>query len=281
VIAPRAEIGFMQGRLSALVNGRIQAFPAEHWREEFALAEQLGFSLMEWTIDHDEFDANPFMTPSGRAEIRRLQNGHGVSVQSVTADSFMQTPFFKNDSGDATAWLDELRRLVDAAAELGLHYVVVPLVDNGRVESASQAACLREGLGRLVETLGAGGPKIIFESDFEPAELAAFIADYPASRFGINYDIGNSASLGHDPRAEITAYAARIDNVHVKDRLLGGTTVPLGQGAADLKLAFDLLRDAGYGGNFILQTARATDGNHAGALCTYRDLVRAYLDMAG
>jgi hexulose-6-phosphate isomerase len=270
----------MQGRLSPLVGGRIQAFPADRWREEFALAEHCRFGLMEWTIDHDGFDDNPLMTPAGRAEIRDLRQRHGVAVRSLTADCFMHAPFFKADGRTAADWLDELRRLVDAAAELSLRAVVVPLVDNGRIESPQQARRLREGLDRLVQPLADDGPKVIFESDLPPADLARFIAAYPPARFGINYDIGNSASLGHDPRAEMAAYVGRIDNVHVKDRLAGGTTVPLGQGAADLPLVLRLLTDAGYRGDFILQTARAADGDHAGALCRYRDQVRALLDGA-
>jgi hexulose-6-phosphate isomerase len=270
-------IGFMQGRLSPLVGGRIQAFPADDWREEFALAERHGFSLMEWTLDQDGLDDNPFIRPAGQAEIRDLQRRHGVAVRSLTADSFMQAPFFKAEGAAADDRLGEFRRLVDAAAELDLRYVVVPLVDSGRIESPRQAARLREGLDRLVGPLGGDGPKLIFESDLPPVELARFIAEYPPTRFGINYDIGNSASLGHDPRSEIAAYAGRIDNVHVKDRLLGGTTVPLGQGAADLPLVLRLLKGVGYGGDFILQTARAVDGDHAGALCGYRDRVRTWL----
>jgi hexulose-6-phosphate isomerase len=43
------EIGFMQGRLCAPVDGKIQAFPWDHWRDEFPLAQRFGFPLMEWT----------------------------------------------------------------------------------------------------------------------------------------------------------------------------------------------------------------------------------------
>ena len=46
-----SRIGFMQGRLSPQVGDRIQAFPRDHWREEFPIAERLGFPLMEWTLD--------------------------------------------------------------------------------------------------------------------------------------------------------------------------------------------------------------------------------------
>lgn len=274
-------IGFMQGRLSPQIDGKIQAFPARHWREEFALAQRFGFPLIEWTIDHDGFDDNPVMSSAGQSEIRMLQKRHGVVVASVTADSFMHAPFFKATGDSAAAWFDELRRLFDAAMDLQIRYLVVPLVDSGRVDSPSEADRLHDGLRRIIDGAGRLGPKIVFESDLPPHELRDFIAAYPAESFGINYDIGNSASLGHDPRAEIAAYGARIDNVHVKDRLLGGTTVPLGAGAADLPLVFRLLSSSGYRGSYILQTARATDGDHCGVLCEYRDRVRAWLRNGG
>jgi len=38
----------------------------------------------------------------------------------------------------------------------------------------------------------------------------------------------------------------------------------------------DSLRRAGYAGDFILQTARASNHDHAGTLCRYRDLVRSW-----
>ncbi len=72
-------------------------------------------------------------------------------------------------------------------------------------------------------SLSRHGTKMVFESDLPPAELAQFIAKFPHDVFGINYDIGNSAALGFDCGEEIAAYAPRILNVHVKDRLRGGT----------------------------------------------------------
>ena len=60
-----------------------------------------------------------------------------------------------------------------------------------------------------------------------------------------NYDIGNSASLGYDPIVELNAYGHKILNVHVKDRKLKGTTVPLGSGDANIKLVFSKLSHFG------------------------------------
>ena len=114
---------------------------------------------------------------------------------------------------------------------------------------------------------------ILFESDFNPLELNRFISRLPSRGFGINYDIGNSASLGFDPRDEFIAYGSRIVNVHVKDRIRGGSTVPLGTGSADFPLVFSELSNCNYSGNFILQTARAPEGDHVGVINKYRDMI--------
>ncbi|MFO0448318.1 MAG: sugar phosphate isomerase/epimerase family protein, partial [Pseudomonadota bacterium] len=119
--------------------------------------------------------------------------------------------------------------------------------------------------------------RVVFECDYEPDRLAGFIARLPADSFGINYDIGNSAALGYDCDAEIAAYGERILNVHVKDRVLGGTTVPLGTGNADLPRAIRTLVRAGYRGAYVLQTARAADGDHAGALGCYAAMTRDWI----
>jgi hexulose-6-phosphate isomerase len=71
-----------------------------------------------------------------------------------------------------------------------------------------------------------------------------------------NYDIGNSSSLGFDPKEELEAYGLKILNVHVKDRKLGGTTVPLGTGNANIDYVLQKLKEIGYSGGLTMQAAR-------------------------
>ena len=40
------KIGFIQGRLSPIVNGMIQALPWDNWQQEFFDAHSLDFKLM-------------------------------------------------------------------------------------------------------------------------------------------------------------------------------------------------------------------------------------------
>ena len=277
MLEPADRIGFMQGRLSPMVNGQIQAFPWNHWKEEFVLAEKHGFSFMEWTLDSDRFHENPLLTPDGRDEIIRLKHKHGVSIPSLTGDCFMQTPFFKASGNERKRLLADLAVLIRACAGTGITQILIPLVDGGRLENSIQEERLFKGLEEMVPLLRRYDIAISFESDLPPDLLARFISAWEPEIFGITYDIGNSAALGFNTYDEIDAYGDRIINVHIKDRTLHGSTVPLGAGNADIPLALNLIRRRGYKGNFILQTARARNEDHATILCRYREMVRAIL----
>lgn len=272
-----AGIGFMQGRLSPIVDGRIQSFPWTCWQAEFSVGERLGFHLMEWTLDQEKLYENPLLTSAGQAEIRALCKLHGFAISSLTGDCFMQAPFWKAQGLRREALQRDFRAVAEACAVVGITMMVVPLVDNGRIEQAEQEDALVAFLESQAGFLTERGLRIVFESDFQPIELARFIGRLDPALFGINYDIGNSAALGFHLADEFSAYGHRIVNVHIKDRMLGGTTVPLGAGNADFETVFALLARCQYAGNFILQTARATDGDHANALCRYRDMTIEWL----
>lgn len=276
----RERIGFMQGRLSAMVGGKIQAFPWDEWREEFPRARALGLTRMEWTIDQDRLRENPLTTAAGQNDILAICKANALTVPSLTGDCFMQAPFWKAGGDTQPALIDDLDLVIASCATLGIGFVVIPLVDNGRIETAAHEETLLRVLHDRAAALDAQRVRIVFESDLPPDPLARFIAKLPRESFGINYDIGNSAALGYDSAEEIAAYAPRILNVHVKDRLRGGTTVPLGTGAADLGKAIGLIERSGYGGQYILQTARAADGDHAGALARYRDMAVGWIEAA-
>lgn len=64
----------------------------------------------------------------------------------------------------------------------------------------------------------------------------------------------------------------------MKDRLLGGTTVPLGTGNANFEAVFKALGKIGYDGLVILQTARASDDDHAGTLARYAQMTQTWME---
>ena len=273
----RNRIGFIQGRLSPMVQGKIQAFPWEYWKKEFELAQQNDFSVMEWTIDSLGFHDNPLLTVDGRIEIDCLKKRYGIKIPSLTGDCFMQSPFYKTSGKARVQLLNDLSLLIESCAKEDIRQILIPLVDDGRVENWIQEDCLIQGLVEMETLLDRYRIAITFESDLPPNSLAEFIDKWNPSYFGITYDTGNSAALGYHPVEEIRAYGNRIVNVHIKDRMFKGETVPLGKGNADIPLALKLILSTGYTGNFILQTARADDDDHTGVLMAYKSMVEAWL----
>lgn len=272
-----ARIGFMQGRLSPPVDGKIQSFPWQTWEAEFEVAARTGFPLIEWTLDAQRLHENPLLHEDGQSRIRKLATSSHVEVQSLTGDCFMQTPYWKADDVARRRLLDDLDGILESCVSVGIRFVVMPLVDNGSIQNSEQRDSLVDALLSRADRLARRKLQIIFESDLAPPHLAKFVAMFPAPTFGINYDIGNSASLGFDPVVEMRAYGDRIYNVHVKDRVHGGNTVPLGDGDAQFPTVFSCLARCSYRGDYILQTARARDADHLGALLRYRGMVCSWL----
>ena len=175
----------MQGRLSPLIDGKIQAFPWPCWQNEFSIAAENGFGIMEWTLDQERLYENPLMNVTGCAKIRQLMSQHNITIPSLTGDCFMQAPFYKIPK-QRESLLKDLSNIINACAELGIKIILIPLVDNGRLENTQEEKVLLEGLARFQSTLKHSKIKISFESDFEPVRLAKFIRQLEQECFGSN-----------------------------------------------------------------------------------------------
>ena len=269
-------IGFMQGRLSDLVDNMTQSFPWNNWEKEFSIANQNNLELIEWTLDAKNLYQNPLMNKYGRKKIKNLCERFNLKVSSLTGDCFMQEPFWKRNNPNVLK--KEFIDICEAAAILGITYIVIPLVDNGSFENNSQKDLFTNYLLDQYIFLKKRKIKIIFESDLDPIRLKEFISNFPEDTFGINYDIGNSAALNYDSNQEFSAYGGRILNIHVKDRLKGGKTVPLGCGNADFKKVFNNIASVKYSGNLILQTARAENNNHLDVILKYKKFTEELIE---
>jgi L-ribulose-5-phosphate 3-epimerase len=272
-----SRIGFMQGRLSPLVDGKIQAFPYGFWQSEFELAAINNYRLIELTLDYEDPFTNPLMSNDGRSEILELSRKFRVKTPSVTGDCFMQKPFWKAAKLTRHRLIEDFYQIIEACGCVGASFLVVPLVDDGKISSSKELEVLTDVINEAKSLLLDSDVKIVFESDFGPNDLAVMIKKFDPMTVGINYDVGNSASLGYDPYQEILAYGHRVLNVHVKDRPFGGSTVPLGEGDADYSIVFKSLAQLQYKGNFILQTARAKEGKHLEDLNGYRDFTARHI----
>ena len=249
------EIGIMQGRLSPRIDGKIQAYPASTWQKEFEIAQEIGYAAIEWIVEKP-VETNALMNDSGKAEIKKVIASTGVRIDYVCADIFMQQPLVRMTEEIKSQNKDYLLEILKNAKEVGAIGVEIPFVDNSSIKNDKEKQEFIDAMQDAFKLAKDLDIKISLETDLSPIAFKELLELIDLDFVQANYDIGNSASLGFDPKEELEAYGKKILNVHVKDRKLGGTTVPLGTGSADIQGVFQKLNEIGYAGGITMQAAR-------------------------
>jgi hexulose-6-phosphate isomerase len=168
-----------------------------------------------------------------------------------------------------------MRRLIRGSAAVGVEILEIPCVDQSSLATPDHRNELVTAVEAVLEEAAEHGVALLLETDLPPLTFRALLERFDHESVGANYDTGNSASLGYDMGAEVRILGPWIRNVHIKDRLLGGSTVPLGEGAASFDRFFEALAVVGYKGPFILQTARDVDD--VGVAGTYLRMVKGWM----
>jgi hexulose-6-phosphate isomerase len=254
-------IGIMQGRLVPPTDDRIQCFPRERWVEEFELAAQAGLDCIEWIYDLYGADVNPVATESGLEKLQELSARHNVKILSICADYFMDRPLLRASQVELEQRLDTFHWLLERGRLIGINRMIIPFVDASRIDTQDEFEGVVMLLRRVLKESRETGIEIHLETSLAPNRFAELLSRLPDPRLKVNYDSGNSSSLGYAPSDEFAAYGGRVGSVHIKDRLLGASTVPLGTGDADFPALAEGLRKVAYQGDYILQVARGTTGD--------------------
>jgi L-ribulose-5-phosphate 3-epimerase len=269
-------IGVMQGRLSPPLPGRLQGFPVETWREEIAAAPVAAVDYIEWIYEGPGEAVNPLASDPGTAELVRLCAAAGVAIPAVCADYFMDFPLVRGAEAELRARESKLSWLIVRCGALGVRRIVIPFVDQSRISDERAFAAVVAVMQRLAGVLERYKVELHLETDLPPADFLALIEACASAWVKVNYDSGNSASLGFDAIAEWSAYGEYVGSVHIKDRRRGGGTVPLGTGAVDFQALRWAMQGAGYVGDVTLQVARGETGDEVNWTRTNAAFVRAW-----
>jgi L-ribulose-5-phosphate 3-epimerase len=250
----------MQGRLLPKYNGHYQAHPVGYWQKEFEIARGIGLDCIEFILDYDGAKDNPLLKVGGVDEIKLISEKSFVSVKTICADYFMQAPLHCKDNKIAVQSQKIMIRLLNNISELGITDVVLPCVDNSSLNEQDSVSRFVNQLMPVVDLAEKLEINISLETDLSPQSFSKLLDFFQSTRVTVNYDIGNSASLGFDPIEELDAYGKRISDIHIKDRVLNGGPVELGYGNASFSKFFNKLREFDYQGPFIMQAYRDDEG---------------------
>jgi len=245
-------MGIMSGRLSAQIDNRIQAFPTNSWQDEFKKAHDCGFDSIEWIFD---LNPNPILQNDGLEEMSSLSKKYDIKIAALCADYFMEKMLFNIGQSDLKENLTMLKKLIQQCSKLEIGILEIPFVDSSSLTTKSYKDQMVTNLQKLVDFATTQNVKITLETDLQPKDFKNLLEKF-GSNIGANYDTGNSASLGYDATEELQILKPWLTNIHIKDRLYGGSTVPFGSGDVDFDLVFSNLAKINYNGQLIIQGAR-------------------------
>ena len=256
-MSPR--IGIMQGRLSKPLNNKIQSFPVNSWENEFYLAKDIGFKLIEWVLD-ENIKGNPIVNKEHFSKIRMIKKKTGININSICCDYFMTNSLSKNSKSFKEENLKILNFLIEESCPLNdIKIIDLPLVGDESLKKKPIADDYKNLLLKLEKKIIDNNLMIALETDLEPYQLKDFLKNFNKKTVTVNYDMGNSAYWEFETKKEFLCYGQSISNVHIKDCTPKDYTVQLGDGNVNFNEVFLLLKKNNYKADFILQAARGHD----------------------
>ena len=234
--------------------------PGYALEDVFSTAGELGFDSVELDIGA-EFETSEMWTESGRRQIAAWQSESGAELSSVCLGALWTYSFGDGDAGVRTTARDATLHTIEACAEVGARWILLPVTPGADVSD-------EEAVAHWIEEVGACAEKA--------AECEVFLAlenvgrGYAQSAEGLleiasavnspwvraYYDFGNGLSLGNDPVAEMHLLGTDwITILHAKDP--GGQL--LGEGKVDFAAVVDAVKKIGYDGYIVLETPGTDD----------------------
>ena len=270
------KIGIMQGRLSKPVNNEIQSFPHNTWETEFEKAHNCGFEVLELIFDNLE---NPILNDSKIDKIKLLSSKFNIKINSICADYFMKEKLFNVSDSQLKVNFSILENLLLQCSKIGIKTLEIPLVDSSSIKNIDFRNQFIQNLTQFLSQINSN-IIINLETDLPPLEFKILLDQFNDFQVYANYDTGNSASLGYSIHEEISILKSEIKNIHIKDRIFQGQTVPLGTGNVDFELFFQNLAQIGYNGDLIIQGARNISNTSDPVIVSkqYYQFVNQYVD---
>ena len=152
------------------------------------------------------------------------------------------------------------KKLIQNCSELGISNIVIPCVDQSSLQSKSHIQDFINQIQKIIPFAEKFNVHLALETDLDPSAFKNLLHQLNSPSITVNYDTGNSASLGYNFREELRFYGDRVSDLHIKDRILGGGSVFLGTGEVNLSKFIHEFNILKFEGPIIMQLYRDEEG---------------------
>ena len=208
------------------------------------------------------------LTGSGRRELKRLAQGLGLELASLSAD---MPELRLTDPARAEERIERTCRIIDLARDLQTPIVTTGLgvVIDSRTGEPSDLVI--EALGRIGEHADSRGIHLALRPSLDGGKAwAAFLKAIRCPSIRVCLDPAALVMTGANPMASFEQYVEHVALFHARDATAGfsdpqggeprlGCETALGDGDVDLVGVLDVLREADYHGACVVRRYNATN----------------------
>jgi len=212
----------------------------------FELAKRIGLEGIQLDLGRWQ-DAAPLRQAEVRRPYREAARAAGIAIPSTAIVGYNQVPL--KSEPKAALWLLDS---VEATRDLGARVHMLAFFSKGELKEEGT-----EEIERVVDVLREVAPRaekagviLGIENTLTAKTNLAILEKVNSPAVQVWYDIGNTFNKGYDVPAEIRMLAGRICEFHIKDN-----PHLLGQGKMPFPEVAQAIRDIGYRGWLILETA--------------------------
>lgn len=225
--------------------------------EGLATAKQAGLEGLEISAGGPG-DTVALADAALRGKYREQSAETGVAISSVAMGFLNRAPLATDPRGPA--WLEQT---IDAAHDLDVRVVLLAFFGKGDLRQ--KTVLKKDAIDTVVKRLQAAAPRaeekgvvLGLENTLSGEDNMRILERVGSDAVQVYYDIGNATVYGYDVPGEIRALDERICQIHFKD---GGHF--LGEGQVEVPAAAQAIKDIGYKGWLVLETAIPTKDNIA------------------
>jgi len=234
------KIGIIQGRLLPPIDGFIQEFPIENWKNEFEILKTIGLNHIEFIITKKSFGNFLDLDLSKYSKY----------ISGLCCDNLIDEKISELDFLDLN-----LKPICEIARKFEIKNINIPLLEQSSITDNNKNQLFSNLL-----SFSKIYPDLNFNFEIEDEYTTSLELLNLSDKFYFIYDTGNLNFIGVDHYEYINKVFHKISNVHLKDRNETGSYPP-GEGGVNFSLIIQTLSELNYKNIYTLQTSRRISGN--------------------
>jgi sugar phosphate isomerase/epimerase len=237
------KIGIFQGRLSD--SKLLQNYPKD-WKREIFIAKYLSYSHIEFFLEDNKNNSNPFWLKKERNKMKSLLNKNFKSKKFLLCDNYL----IKNNLYSLKT-SRYLKKILMNLKDFNQSKLILPL-NNFYFNDIERLTSYLNKIFRYKSSK----IEISFEVDTHTKLIKNFFKLLKIKNCGITFDTGNIFVQKKSISKTFKSIKNVINHLHIKDRDIFGKNVELGTGLINFKKFFDILKKEKYINTITLETFR-------------------------